>query len=103
MSGEVDGELQLIPANVVALVRRLALVYGDNTPIFATEDEYGHKLDGAEMAAIYELIVGPKDPPAEAVWWRCPECSTWQIKTQLFVDEHLPEPPSGLAYGDSLS
>jgi hypothetical protein len=63
------------------LVRWLAMPYGENRPIFATELPNGVPLEsGAMLEALYTEVVGPKEPTRGA-WFRCPTCSMWQIRS----------------------
>ena len=61
------------------LVRWLSLPYGENSPQFATADWTGAPLeDGKRLKAVYENVMGPKEPAPHTAWTQCPTCSTWQ-------------------------
>lgn len=76
-------------AELEALVRHLALTYGDAEPVFAGADGRG-TIDGVPLAtaaglqALYRQVVGERLPADVAlVWVRCTACGQWSCHRDL--------------------
>ncbi len=83
---QLAGERQAL---LEALVRHLALTYGDNEPVFAGADGRG-TVDGQplELAArlrdLYRDLVPGKVPAgAELAWVECSACGQWSCHRVL--------------------
>ena len=69
-------------ADLLDLIRWLALRYGDNEPVFAVETAFsGQPLpEGVRRQATWQAIFGEKTPPPSGLAWRqCPECRQWYV------------------------
>lgn len=67
-------------SDLIDLVRWLALPYGDNMPVFATELPDGRPLqDGRRLAELYLEVVGDKRNPTPGAWRQCPSCRQWYV------------------------
>jgi hypothetical protein len=70
-------------ARLEALVRWLALPYGDNVPVFATQLPDGRTLaTGVMLRDLYTSLMGPSTPTS-GTWQQCPTCQRWDIHSAL--------------------
>ena len=65
--------------DLVELVEWLAMPYGDNRPVFATELPDGRPLDtGVKLERLFTAVMGEKRETPGA-WVQCEECRAWHV------------------------
>ena len=66
------------------LCRWLAMPLGDNRPVFATELPNGAPLEtGRVLEQLFDEVVPAHPRATPGVWWRCPSCDLWQIRSDV--------------------